>query len=47
MNNKEQQVMNDLNHKLSNEIVKIANNNNADIVFQKLNPRKVKLNQKI
>lgn len=36
MNNKEQRVMNDLNHKLSNEIVKIAKNNNANITFENL-----------
>jgi IS605 OrfB family transposase len=36
MNNKEQRVMNDLNHKMSNEIVKIAKEHKANIAFEKL-----------
>lgn len=36
MNNKENRVMNDLNHKLSNEIVKLARKEKANISFEKL-----------
>ena len=36
MNNKEQRVMNDLNHKLSNKIVNIAKKQKANIAFEKL-----------
>ena len=36
MGNKENRYMNDLNHKISHEIVKLANNNNANISFENL-----------
>ena len=36
MNNKEQRIMNDLNHKLSNEIINIAKKNKANISMENL-----------